>query len=650
MRNVDRRPLQQLLRRRLSGERQCAHAVHDQVHPEQLDRLQRRSNAQHRSKECNCKCSDVDGELELEELPDVVKDAAAPHDRLDDGVEVVVCDDDVRRLLGNVRACNTHSQADVGVAERRRVVGAVARDGDELLLALAQQAHEAELVVGLGAGQHLEVVEDRVELLVRHLAEDAALQHGAVGEDAALPRDGHRCVLVVAGDHAHDDARILAELHGVGHLRPQRVLDARQAEEGELLLGLLVLLVGHVVRSVEDVEVAVGDHNVAQRLVGHVADQRRELIALAAVERGHAAIAVHDVRAALQHNLGGALGEHAELAVGQLHHRAHALAVGRERDHLDHRRLDLAASLDVVNAERLNEEQQRALGGAAVELRDAGLLGVVRDRRRLAQVAADALDNEVLHLAAQATDWHRVEHAAGVALHDAHLVHRQRARLVGADRRAAAHRLARAEAADEVLVLHHLLHRVGQRNRHGEGKALWHGDDNDRHGDDEVVEDLDEGEELESKANPVDHPVDHQHDEHHDGDSEADVSNVTRQDAELDLQGRLLALDVRHARQQLSVGRLHSDGDGHHGAAALGDRAAGEHEGNLCCLVDINALAGHRRLVRGERKTAHVHTVGRKGFSRAYVHQISHHHVVNRNLRLLSLPNHRHLPVLLLLV
>jgi len=46
----------------------------------------------------------VDGELELEELGDAVVDVATPHDRLDDAREVVVRQNDVRRLLGHVRA------------------------------------------------------------------------------------------------------------------------------------------------------------------------------------------------------------------------------------------------------------------------------------------------------------------------------------------------------------------------------------------------------------------------------------------------------------------------------------------------------------------------------------------------------------------
>lgn len=45
----------------------------------------------------------VDSELKLQELWDAVVDVPAPHDGLHDAAEVIVCQDDVRRLLRHVR-------------------------------------------------------------------------------------------------------------------------------------------------------------------------------------------------------------------------------------------------------------------------------------------------------------------------------------------------------------------------------------------------------------------------------------------------------------------------------------------------------------------------------------------------------------------
>ena len=46
----------------------------------------------------------VDSELKLKELGDTVVDITTPHDRLDDTREVIIGQDDVRRLLRHVRA------------------------------------------------------------------------------------------------------------------------------------------------------------------------------------------------------------------------------------------------------------------------------------------------------------------------------------------------------------------------------------------------------------------------------------------------------------------------------------------------------------------------------------------------------------------
>lgn len=48
----------------------------------------------------------VDGELELQELGDAIIDIASPHHRLDNAAEVVISQDDVRRLFSHVRPRN----------------------------------------------------------------------------------------------------------------------------------------------------------------------------------------------------------------------------------------------------------------------------------------------------------------------------------------------------------------------------------------------------------------------------------------------------------------------------------------------------------------------------------------------------------------
>lgn len=57
--------------------------------------------------ERNDNSHNVDRELELKELGDAVVDVAAPHDRLDDAAEVVVRQNNVRRLLRHISTSDT---------------------------------------------------------------------------------------------------------------------------------------------------------------------------------------------------------------------------------------------------------------------------------------------------------------------------------------------------------------------------------------------------------------------------------------------------------------------------------------------------------------------------------------------------------------
>lgn len=59
------------------------------------------------SGERNDNSHNVDRELELKELGDAVVDVAAPHDRLDDAAEVVVRQNNVRRLLRHISTSDT---------------------------------------------------------------------------------------------------------------------------------------------------------------------------------------------------------------------------------------------------------------------------------------------------------------------------------------------------------------------------------------------------------------------------------------------------------------------------------------------------------------------------------------------------------------
>src|SRR5215203_3158051 len=84
---------------------------------------------------------------EGESLYQVVVDPAALLYRGGQGGEVVVGEDDVRRLPGDVRARHPHRRADAGLLEGGSAVDAVAGHGHDLAPIL-QALHEPELVLG----------------------------------------------------------------------------------------------------------------------------------------------------------------------------------------------------------------------------------------------------------------------------------------------------------------------------------------------------------------------------------------------------------------------------------------------------------------------------------------------------------------------
>ena len=121
------------------------------------------------------------------------------------GLEVEI--DHVAGLARGLRA-GVHGDADIGLGERRRVVGAVAAHGDQLALGLLV-ADEPQLVLGRGLGE--EVV------------------------DAGLRRDGRRRRRIVAGDHDGADAHAAQLGEALADAALDDVLEVNHAEQLAIL-------------------------------------------------------------------------------------------------------------------------------------------------------------------------------------------------------------------------------------------------------------------------------------------------------------------------------------------------------------------------------------------------------------------------------
>ena len=162
----------------IDAERERRRTVGDQVDPQELRREQRQEQpdiigrdeaeqaCEHHAREHREQFAGIRRQQIDQVFADVVVDAAAFLDGLDDAGEIVVGQHHVGGLLGDIGAGDAHGDADIGGLECGRIVDAVAGHGDDVALAL-QRAHDAQLVLGIDAGEHAHLLDDRIELGIR---------------------------------------------------------------------------------------------------------------------------------------------------------------------------------------------------------------------------------------------------------------------------------------------------------------------------------------------------------------------------------------------------------------------------------------------------------------------------------------------------
>ena len=475
--------------RPFAGEEDVLDAVRHQIEPEELHRQQRHRQAERQREQEQQDLRGAGRHEHEHDLADVGVGHAAGADAGDDRGEVVVGDDDVGALLGDVGALAPHGDADMGVLEGGRVVDAVAGDGDEMAVAL-ERPDDGQLLDRLhprvDAGRPRQRVERRFPggLRLRHLLARDDLRLREV--DSRLPRDGARGPRVVAGDHDDLDAGLPAGRNRPGHLRPQRVLHAGETEEIEVQQ-----VPASVAPALLDADLALGEGEHAQAT-------RRQLLLLRQqrrpVDRRRAAGDLHAV-AHGDERFGRALDEDPDrLAV-----RVEGGGVFQVRlvgDARDERVLRLR--LLVHDAGLARREQQRDVDGVAdarPAVRAVQQRALVGHRRRMQQPGAarprvarrgiGRIDPARLHVRPRLEQHGEAVRQAD--LRHRQLVHRQRTGLVGGDQRAGAERLDRRHVADDDVHLRHAPHADRQRHRDRDGQALGDRADGEAHGHQEQL-------------------------------------------------------------------------------------------------------------------------------------------------------------------
>ena len=367
---------------------------------------------------------------EADVLGQVVVDLAALLDREHDRGEVVVGQDHPARVLGDLGAA-AHGDADVGGLDGRGVVDPVAGHGHHGAL-LLERVGQQHLVLGGHPADHADLV-DAVEPFGLRQGGEVRAQDGLT-VDAELAGDRGAGGDVVPGDHPDPDVRGLGSFHRRLGLLPGRVDHADQA--GHLQAGDVA---EQVTTGVElgRVEIADRGGHHPPALALHPLHVLRVRLCQGLIP-GKARRPGQRRSGPVHHRGRGALDEAADhrppRGVGGRAERGHQLVGGVERQGGQPGE-PLPGALD-VQAGLVAKQQQRALGRipdhlAVHQLRVAGhevgqdrVLDAGRGTRRMMDLALQAVSG-----AGDGVPVRRAHH-----LHGGHLVHGQRAGLVGVDR------------------------------------------------------------------------------------------------------------------------------------------------------------------------------------------------------------------------
>ena len=226
--------------RRFGGERERREGVHDQIDPEHLNYGKRQFDAEEGAGDGDGQGGHVDRQLEDDETLDVGVERTPPENGVDHARKRIVQQNDCGCLLGDGGAGFSHGDADVGVIERGRVIGAVSGDGDDGAVTF-EGADELEFVLGPGAGHDPQFASDGdgfvvIERGVIASGDDFALcKISGIAGQADLTADFACGFRAVAGDDFYLNACAAAARDRVRHFRADGIVDGGEPEIGEIL-------------------------------------------------------------------------------------------------------------------------------------------------------------------------------------------------------------------------------------------------------------------------------------------------------------------------------------------------------------------------------------------------------------------------------
>ena len=432
------------------------------VHPQNQHRRQRNDIPRQQGDNNQQPLRQVGRHDEQNGLLQVVVDPTPLFDRTGDGGKVVVGQDHVGSLFGHLGAFNPHGDPDVGLAQRRGVVDAVAGHANHFTVIL-QRFHQAQLVLRAGTGKDIVLNGGFRQLGVVHVLQlIAGHRLAAVGDPQHLA-NAHRRLRVVAGNHLHADPRVLAGVNSVNRFRTRRVHHSGNAEEHQTFAQIVV---GQ--RGAADVRRFVGGGDHTQALTGKA---RHLLFPVLRLERHRPLLA--QLLAAQGKNHVRCAGNQHLLDVAHFLVGRHVLILRVER-YLRHQ-----AGIDGRKLRFRRQHLQRAFGRPAGNAPQAALvlnhLAVVTQvdgaqigfqhaaRFNLHRLVTAFQADVTLRLVAVALD--AVAAVGGDDRFDGHLVHRQGAGFIRAHHGHGAQGFHRRQLADNRPLTRHRLYTQRENNR-----------------------------------------------------------------------------------------------------------------------------------------------------------------------------------------
>ncbi len=450
---VARRALHHLRIRRLHRQGERGQRVGDEIQIQDLEGEDDRGKPGESGDEQHGDLGQVAAEQIEDELLDVVVDDASFLDGRSHGLEAVVLQDNRRRLLGDVRAPAAHGDAHVGLAERGRIVHAVAEHGHDLAASL-KGADDLQLVLGRHPTEGADPGDAGVQLAARNPGELAPVDYlGGAVEQGELAPHGLRRQPLITRDHDRSQAGAGKPGDGRFHAGGGRIHQSQEADEGQV------------------VERGFGDRrHRARREPEHAQPGRRhvgidpaERVPLGALEP-----------AQLEDACRGALDAGGRRAVVVVKRRHEPPGAGERHE----------PEGGTVAVQGCRVESDASGGGE-----DGPVDGIARGRIALGRVGLPAAgEHRDLEGAAQgligrwigALDRERVEASGRPDAHHRHLARRERTRLVGADHGRRPERLDGRQPADQRVPAGHAVQPHGQRDRRNRRERLGDRRDGER--------------------------------------------------------------------------------------------------------------------------------------------------------------------------